>query len=151
MKGYPRGFFGLLLSSLLLLLLSGLLLTPTTLVMRLEWALPWQLPGGSRVGVGALHAAGAFLLLTFVGALWSVHMRAGWRKRQQRGSGAQLVVCLLLLALSALGVYYLGDESLAAQAALLHLASAAWLLPLLVWHGCHGHRARQRVRLAGRA
>jgi hypothetical protein len=134
MKGYPRGFRSLLLWALLGVVLSGLLLVPALLQLRAEMDVAWQLPAGSRVGVAALHAGAGSLLLGLTGALWTVHMRAGWHRHRRRTSGGMLAASLLLLAVSALGVYYFGDEMLAAAAAYLHLAAGLTLAAVFAWH-----------------
>lgn len=141
MIGYPRWFVPALLAAMLLMLLTGVLLAPTTLALRLDWAVSWRLPGAARVLTAALHAAGGFALLLQMGALWSMHMRSGWRRRQQRASGLLLGLLLLGLALTALGVYYAGDESLGTAAALLHLGLGALLAVPFGWHWMHGRRA----------
>lgn len=144
MKGYPRWFVPLLVGALLLMLGTGLLLTPTTLALRTEFALPWRLPGPGRVLVAALHAAGGFVLLLVVGALWSVHMRSGWRRHRQRASGLLLSVLLLILTASAVAVYYAGDETLGTIAALVHLGLGLLLVGPFGWHWVHGRRVRHQ-------
>jgi hypothetical protein len=146
MTGYPRWFVPALVGALVLMFGSGLLLAPTTLTMRLDLALPWRLPGSARVLTAALHAAGGFALLLLVGALWSVHMRSGWRRRQQRASGLVLGLMLLGLTVSALGVYYAGEESLGMAAALLHLGLGVALAAPFGWHWVHGRRAMRTRR-----
>jgi len=146
MTNYPKWFLPSLLGTLLLMLASGLLLAPTTLSLRAEWALPWRLPGAGRVPVAALHAAGGFVLMLLMGALWSLHMRSGWRRRRQRASGSMLGGLLLALALSAVAIYYLGDEALGNWAAGLHLVLGLTLVGPLGWHWLHGHRAAHRQR-----
>lgn len=134
MNGYPRGFLPLLLGTLLLMFASGLLLAPTTLALRLDWSVAWRLPGTGRVAVAALHAAGGFVLMLLVGALWSIHMRARWHRRPQRTSGLLLGGLILLLALTAVAVYYLGEESLGTAAALLHLGTGLAVTGPLLSH-----------------
>jgi len=151
MKGYPNGFLTALLGALSLMLVTGLLLAPTTLAMRADIALAWRLPGSGRVLTAALHAAGGFLLLLMVGALWSVHMRSGWRRHRQRASGLLLGSVLLALAVSAVAVYYVGDEALGAATAIVHLGLGLLLAGLFGWHWLHGHRARRRGHAHGRA
>lgn len=146
MIGYPRWFLPTLLALLGLLLASGLGLTPTTLALRAEWDLGWKLAGGQRVWVAALHSAAAFALVAILGALWSVHMRSGWRRGEQRASGATLASCMVALAASAVGVYYLGDEGLAAACAYVHLVAALVATAVFGWHGWLGHRAARLRR-----
>lgn len=142
MKGYPTWFLPLLVVIFGLMLATGCLLAPTTLLLHAEILLAWRLPGAGRVLAAALHMAGGFVLLLLVGALWSVHMRSGWYRRRQRRSGLLLVVVLGGLALTALGVLYLGDEALASAAALLHLGLGLAFTGPFVWHWLHGRRER---------
>lgn len=142
MKGYPRWFVPALIGAMLLMLLSGALLAPTTLVLRGELAVPWRLAAGARIGWAAAHAAGGFALLMLVGALWSVHMRSGWRRRRQRASGLVLGVLLLALAASAVVIYYAGDEAVGAAAAFLHLGLGVLLVLPFGWHWLRGRRSR---------
>lgn len=146
MKGYPRWFVPALVGTLLLVFASGVLLAPTTLVLRAELSLPWRLPGPARVGCAALHALGGSAVLALMGALWSVHMRSGWRRRQQRASGLVVGTLLLVLALSALFVYYAGDDFAGFAAAMLHLVVGVSLAGPFAWHWFHGHRASQARR-----
>lgn len=138
MTGYPRWFLPVLLSLLAAVLLSGLGLTPTTLALRAEWEVPWQLGGGQRVWVAALHSAAAFALTALLGALWSVHMRSGWRRRRQRISGASLGSLMGALVATAVGVYYIGNDRLAATVALAHVVVGLLATGLLTWHMARG-------------
>jgi hypothetical protein len=142
MKDYPRNFLPTLLGVFTAAGLTGLLLGPTTLVLRAEWALPWRLGGGGRLVTVLLHVAAAWLLIFLAGALWSLHMRRGWRGRRRRGSGASLASLLGVLALSALGVSYAGDDALTNAAAYLHLGAGLALLGLLLRHALRGRRLR---------
>jgi len=143
MKGYPGWFVPALMTGLLLLLATGLLLAPTTLALRVDVDMPWRLPGSGRIAMAALHAASGFALMLLAGALWAVHMRSGWRRRQQRTSGLIVSGLLLILAASAVAVYYLGDDSLAMAAALTHLGAGLALVGPVGWHWLHGRRARR--------
>jgi integral membrane sensor domain MASE1 len=143
MKGYPRWFVPALIAAMLLMLLSGALLAPTTLALRGEVTLPWRLAAGARIGWAAAHAAGGFALLMLVGALWSIHMRSGWRRRRQRASGLMLGMLLLALAASSVVIYYAGDEAVGTAAAFLHLGLGVVLVLPFGWHWLHGRRRRE--------
>ncbi len=150
MTHYPAAFSSLLRGVMLLLFISGLLLAPGALEMRLEWSLPWTLDSGSRVWAALTHATAYFLMLLLLGALWTVHMRAGWLRRENVFSGASLLVLFALLALSGLGLYYLSHETLASLAVLLHLVGGL-SLPILLWIHMLGAKAAQsRVNRPGR-
>lgn len=146
MTQYPKSFLPTLLVLLLAALLTGLGLTPTTLALHAEWNMPWRLAGSDRVWVAALHSAVAFGLTAMIGALWSVHMRSGWRRRKQRISGVLLGSALVLLAASAVAVYYIGDDRLAAMAAFLHLGAGLVATAVFAWHWIRGRASRQFER-----
>ncbi|WP_280152612.1 FeoA family protein [Piscinibacter sp. XHJ-5] len=150
MKGYPPRFPALLWTACATAFASGLLLAPTTLAMRVGWPVPWRLPSDARLLAAASHAAASFVLLMVVGALWTIHMRVGWRRGRQRVTGATLVSGVAGLVLSALGVYYLGDSELAGDVALVHVSLGVLLaLPLAV-HATIGKQQRlQRSAGAG--
>lgn len=122
MKGYPHGFGHLLWGCLGALIISGLLLTPSLLQMRLDWELPEFLVLGRRTWFAAAHALFGFLFLGFLGALSSLHVRSGWRRRRNVRTGITLLASSAVLALTALGIYYLGDAQWATLAAVIHLA-----------------------------
>ena len=150
MKGYPRSFKKTLLASSALLYLSGGFLAPTTLAMRWDWSMGWRLASDARIAMGAAHAALAFFFLAMLGALWSLHMRAGWHRRQQRGSGSLLVVSCAILTVSAVGVYYLANEKISNFAAGIHLLIGVVLLLPFIWHYTwHYLHKRSAARHAG--
>lgn len=142
MKGYPRWFLYALLSVLSVLLLSAMLLLPTTLVMRAEFELSWRLPHSARLWVSACHAAFGSLSLFMIGAIWSIHMRSGWRRHKHRVSGASLLALFSLLGLTAIGIYYLGESALANGIAYAHVIIGVGLLPIFAWHWWRGRRSR---------
>jgi len=146
MKGYPRNFLPALLGTVLLVFASGLLLVPNTLAIRVDVDLGWQVGGAGRVWTAALHAAAGFAAMLLVGALWSVHMRTGWRRRQHRASGLLVGLLFVLLAVTAVAVYYVGDEGLGTAAALLHLLLGGLLAGAFGWHWLRGRRKRLRGR-----
>lgn len=150
MKGYPAGFILILRTTLTALFVSGLILAPGALEMRLEWAVPWSLEGGARVWGAALHAASYFVMLFLLGALWTVHMRAGWVRRENVLSGGLLLGAFGLLALSGLGLYYLGDASLGSLALAAHLLAGLGLPGLLVAHILGAKRAQAHLNRPGR-
>ncbi|MGJ4749074.1 hypothetical protein ACQV5M_22110, partial [Leptospira sp. SA-E8] len=74
MKGYPLHFLTCLWGVIASLMVTGLLLLPTTLLMRCDIEWPWRLSADARITVAMGHAAAAFLMLFFFGALWGMHM-----------------------------------------------------------------------------
>ena len=144
MKTYPRSFGPLLHITLLALLTSGMLLAPGALQMRLEWDMPWVLSSGARVWVAALHALSFFLMLGLVGALWTVHVRSGWVRRENLISGALLLLAFGLLGVTGLALYYAGGERLPVWSAVAHLLVGGALPGLYAAHriGARGAAAR---------
>ena len=140
MKGYPGWFYPALLLTVLILAATGAMLTPTLFDMRLEWDVPWRLQGDGQIGVGALHAAASFWMMTMLGSLWNIHMRAGWRHRMHWRSGIGLAVLMLFLLTTAIGIYYLADEGLALVAAVSHLVAGVLVFVLFVYHAIIGYR-----------
>ncbi|HEX5055095.1 MAG TPA: hypothetical protein VFX02_01215 [Gammaproteobacteria bacterium] len=146
MKGYPKWFFSLINGAVIALFLSGCLLAPATLDLRLEWDMPWRLEGAQRVLTVSLHALLAFIVLMLVGALWSVHMRFNWRHRKQRCSGLGLAILWLFLMLTGLGIYYLGDAQASVVAAVSHMAAGVLVIFWFAWHVVRGRRDARRLR-----
>lgn len=140
MRGYPRWFYLTLLLTMLGLVATGGLLMPTTLDVRLEWDVPWRLRDHAQIAMGAAHATLAFWMMSMMGALWNVHMRAGWRHRKHWRSGIVMVLLLLLLMATAIGIYYLSDDAIANKVAILHLLAGLLLAGLFAYHAVIGFR-----------
>lgn len=85
-----------------------------------------------------LHGAAAMLMLWVFGLVWLAHVRRGWPRRRNRGSGAFMVSCMITLALSGWGLYYLASEEWRPVLSLAHwlvgLATGVWL-PIHIWRG----------------
>lgn len=145
MKGYPKSFKSMLYGVSLATLLTGVLLVPTFLDLRLELDVPWRLPFDMRLPVVAGHVIAALWLLMLFGASWTVHMRHGWRIRQNLGSGFSLVGGMLLLGLTGVGIYYFGDEDLSLWSSMGHTLIGIIAPLFLFYHISVGKlTARQR-------
>lgn len=147
--GYPRYFKTVLWTVLGALIITGLLLIPGALELRWEMDAPLQLPRGTRIGVAALHALGAFLMLAVLGSLFTLHMRIGWRHGENIRSGLTTVGSILALVLSGLGIYYLADEALSRWTSALHIALGVAAAAATALHYVLGRRIRA-ARLARR-
>jgi hypothetical protein len=144
MRGYPKWFYQFLMYSFVCLILSGLLLIPNALDMRLEWDVSWSLPSEWRLGVVALHATVAFLIASQLGALWSVHMRIGWRHHKNLKTGLSLVTILLGLVFTGVGIYYAGEDwSVPASAS--HIVIGLLVPCILVLH-ILAARSKEKLR-----
>lgn len=135
MKGYPKWFSANLITTILVVLfLTGLLLTPTTLVVRLEKEVPWRLSADSRVVVAGIHLLLALVALAIVGALSSIHMRKEWNRKRNRASGITLVGIFVFLSLTGVGIYYFGNETLSLLSSVSHLVVGLLIAAIYVWH-----------------
>lgn len=135
MKGYPKWFTSSIIVFVVgILFFSGLILTPTVIENQLQLDMPWRISASGRIGVAALHALFAFLTAILLGALWSIHMRAEWRKEANRWSAISMIFIFVLLLVTGIGIYYLGDSSLIFYSSLLHAAVGISLLIPFLWH-----------------
>ncbi|MDP1630541.1 MAG: hypothetical protein Q8L66_03890 [Caulobacter sp.] len=146
MSGYPKGFLTGFLWLAVGLAVTGLLLIPNMLDLRLEIETAFQLDGGVRMLVGAAHVAGAFLVLALVGSIWAVHMRRGWRARQNRISGAVLTSLWVLLGLTGVGVIYLGDPDAGLVVSAAHTVIGLVIVLALPFHILMGWATTSRSR-----
>lgn len=149
MRGYPTWFMPLILSAMGAGFVTGALLLPGFLYVRLEWEVPWRLPSDARIGIAAAHLLSGCLALVILGALWSVHVRTHWRHREHRQSGLTTATCLLVLAVTGAGIYYLSGEESSLAASGSHVLVGVMFGVIFSWHALVGRRAR-RSRAASR-
>lgn len=98
-----------------------------------------------------LHGGAAMAMLVLLGALLPLHVRVGWRRRRNRGSGALMLAANAILVATAFGLYYAGSDALRHWTSELHIA-LGFALPLaVVGHVLRGRRDRgaNRERPAG--
>lgn len=143
MSAYPRYFRPLFWTSLCVLAISGLLLAPGVFELRLEWDVPWSLPGGSRTIMAALHGLGAMVVLVVVGALLPIHVRGGLKTARNFVSGIALLMLFGTLALTGWVIYYVVNEDLSAFASLLHFAAGVLVLLPFAVHAVRGRQLRR--------
>ena len=145
MKGYPGYFRNFVYLVIVTLTITGLAIIPSALEMRMEWNVPWALSGDSRVAIHALHATAAFFALFIIGALWVIHIRAGWKRRNTHHSGITMLLLFAALFLSGIGLYYAGEEALGRLSVLAHLLTGVALPFSVVVHILLARRATQKV------
>lgn len=110
-QGYPAAFAPLLMGSAIATLLTGLALVPLLLTFQWEWDLPWFPSGLTRILLTAGHVFGGFLLVALIGAVWTVHARAGWLRQERHRSGVGLLAIIVGLTATAPLLLYVSHEA----------------------------------------
>ncbi|MDN4504418.1 hypothetical protein QX776_18560 [Alteromonadaceae bacterium BrNp21-10] len=133
-KGYPAFFYPSLMLIMLCMVLSGLLMLPSTLEFKLDWSVDWRLPGAMWGNVAATHALSGWLMSIMVGALWQVHMRGNWRKSKHKVTGLTNALLFLTLGATAVGLYYAGEASTQLGLAFTHIFAGLLLILVFTVH-----------------
>ena len=88
------------------------------------------------------HAIGAYAFLVIVGALIPVHIPLGWRQKRNRVSGTTVLGVCAILSVTALALYYVGDDLVRAWASLVHWTIGLAAVPILLIHVTRGRSPR---------
>lgn len=88
------------------------------------------------------HAIGAYAFLLVLGAMAPVHIPLGWHQRRNLASGIALLSICGLLGLTALGLYYIGEDVMRSWTSLIHWAVGLAALPALLVHVTRGRSRR---------
>lgn len=88
-----------------------------------------------------LHGICAYAFLIVAGALIPVHVKIGWSTARNRASGATLASILGFLALTAIGLYYIGGEAARDWSSLSHWVVGIAALPAFLIHIIRGLRS----------
>ena len=88
-----------------------------------------------------VHGIAAYALLLVAGALIPVHIKLGWSIRRNLKSGIAVGTALVVLSLTALGLYYLSGEGLRGLASVSHWVIGIAGLPVLLIHVIRGRGA----------
>ena len=89
-----------------------------------------------------LHGISAYFFLIVAGAMIPVHVQLGWRIGRNRSSGMIMASSCILLALTALGLYYFGDEVARHWTSVIHWGVGLAVGPMLAIHSINGRRGR---------
>jgi heme A synthase len=154
MKAYPRAFLKVFWWVQAVLAVSGLLLLPGMLALRLEREVPFEWLMNSRVVLAATHGFLAFISLLVLGALLPVHVRHSLRQHNNKRSGITLLCVFALLMLTGWGIYYLADEQWSLWASLLHvltglLVAAAMAVHVVMARQIHAQQRDRHRRHSG--
>lgn len=87
-----------------------------------------------------LHGIAAYAFLIVAGTIIPVHVRLGWILRRNRKSGLTFGTLCMLLAVTALGLYYFGGDISRHWASLVHWVVGLAALPVLALHAINGRR-----------
>jgi len=142
MKSYPNWFYYSLLTSLAILILSGILLIPTALDMRFEWNVIWRLSGEQYLIAVAMHTTVSYLTLTALGALIPIHMKAGFITKKNYFSGLGLILLFIILATTGVGLLYLANSQLILLVDALHILIGIALIIIFLVHFNFKNRRR---------
>lgn len=148
MNGYPKHFLFFLITTTIIVLISGLFLVPTFMIFRMESDIEWLMnfpfsSGELRQLTTTFHAISGWLMAWFIGAIWTIHMRSHWRRNENRLSGVIFTSVWALLIASSLGIYYFGDPDLSKLSSLIHV-SVGLLIPFaLLAHRKTGRKSLQ--------
>lgn len=91
-------------------------------------------------GVLIAHGVAAYGFLIIAGAMIPVHITFGWNIRKNLKSGLTLAATCVFLAMTALGLYYVGDELSRHWLSVIHWAIGLIVIPVLLIHALRGRR-----------
>lgn len=89
-----------------------------------------------------VHGVVAYAFMIVGGAMIPVHVALGWSRRKNHKTGIAFSAILLLLAATALGLYYVGEDALRARLSTIHWVAGLGALPLLLFHALRGRTGR---------
>ena len=88
------------------------------------------------------HGVAAYGFLIIGGAMIPVHITLGWNTRRNLKAGVTLAGTCLILAVTALGLYYLGDEISRHWVSIVHWSIGLFAVPALLIHAIVGRSGR---------
>jgi hypothetical protein len=87
-----------------------------------------------------VHGGVAMITLMFLGALFPLHIRLGWRSRRNLVTGAAMASFNAVLVVTAFGLYYTGSEVLRPWMSIVHTGFGLCLPFLFIIHVFAGKR-----------
>lgn len=91
-------------------------------------------------GALVVHGVVAYGFLIVAGAMIPVHIKLGWSLGRNKASGLSLAIGCMIGALTALALYYLGDERGRSVVSLVHWLVGLLVIPALLIHASRGRR-----------
>ena len=86
------------------------------------------------------HGVVAYVFLVVAGSLIPVHIKPGWSLGRNRSSGSALGGTLLLLSLSALGLYYTADDDARTWISIAHWSLGLFAPIAILFHVLRAQR-----------
>jgi hypothetical protein len=144
MNGYPGWFPRLVIGTIALVSITGWLLVPTMLDLRMDYDVNWRLDSADRILVVSAHVLTAFVLSIGVGRIWHLHIPVGLKRSRNVYSGVSVVAAFLLLIITGVGVLYIGDRALSIASSAAHTVFGAVVSVAFVVHFIRGRQLRVR-------
>lgn len=119
--------------SILALLLTGLVWLLAHYFLRTASEFGGELPHPLEGWALRLHGIFAYAFVFVFGSMSTVHIILAWTRHRNRRSGALLLSSVVLLAISALGLYY-GADTVHSAVSVIHWVIGLTLLPVLWLH-----------------
>ena len=149
MNGYPKIFLPSLITTTFAVFLTGLLLIPAFLIFRMQWDIEWlmELPitsGTIRLWINGFHVFFGWLMIGFIGSLWTIHMRNHWRRKENRKSGLAFMVFWALIIVTSLLIYYASHETLSQYSSIVHTILGLFVPIGLIAHRLSGKKSLKK-------
>ncbi|WP_159732807.1 hypothetical protein [Methylosinus sp. Ce-a6] len=100
-------------------------------------------PGNLQRALLTVHGVSAFVTLMVVGSVLPLHVRAFWLGKRNIATGASLLLVMTLLIVTALFLYYGGEDS-RTLARWTHIGVGLLVFGLLPLHVVLGRKARSK-------
>lgn len=145
MNGYPKIFLPSLITITSLVFITGLLLIPAFVIFRMQWDIEWlmELPitrGSIRLWINGFHVFLGWLMIGFIGSLWTIHIRNHWRRNENRTGGVLFMLLWAIIIVSSLLIYYASDETLSQNSSLIHSLLGLFVPIALMAHRFSGKK-----------
>jgi len=101
----------------------------------------WQRVSASMLMV---HGGVAMVTLLFLGALFPLHVRLGWRSGRNRLTGPAMLTFNAVLIATAFGLYYSGSDAVRPWMSDIHMVVGFAVPALFVLHVLLGRRSRPK-------
>lgn len=88
------------------------------------------------------HGIAAYAFLVVLGTVLPVHISMGWRQQRNRVTGVTVLTVCTILSLTALALYYVGQDTTRSWASLMHWTVGLAAVPVVLIHVLRGRSRR---------